>query len=111
MEIGTDPEVIPGADGLPRSALVRVASRDRQHTVLKRPVQLLYPLEISQSEHLDNTSGGTTSGQPQPDKRPEICEPVTEPLKTREPVRRPVQAAAKKAVERRVWVKELQNQN
>ena len=75
-KLGRIQEVIPGADGLPRSALVRVASRDRQHTLLKRPVQLLYPLEISQSEHLDNTSGGTTSAQPQPDKRLETREPV-----------------------------------
>ena len=111
-KLGRIQEVIPGADGLPRSALVRVASRDSQHTLLKRPVQLLYPLEISQPEHLVNTSGGTTSIQPQPDKTPETCEPVTEPLKTCEPVRRPVRAAAKKAAERRrVWVKELQNQN
>ena len=73
--------MIPGADGLPRGALVRVASRDRQHTLLKRPVQLLYPLEFSQPEHLDNTLGGTTSAQPQPDKTPETPEPVTEPLK------------------------------
>ena len=31
-KLGRIQEVIPGADGLPRSALVRVASRDRQHT-------------------------------------------------------------------------------
>ena len=59
-KLGRIQEVIPGADGLPRSALVRVASRDRQHTLLKRPVRLLYPLEISQPEHLDSASGGTT---------------------------------------------------
>ena len=111
-KLGRIQEVIPGADGLPRSALVRVASRDRQHTLLKRPVQLLYPLEISQPEHLDDTSGGTTNAQPQPDKTSETREPVTEPLETCGPVRRPVRAAAKKAAERRrVWVKELQNQN
>ena len=110
-KLGQIQKVIPGADGLPCSALVRVASRDRQHALLKRPVQLLYPLEISQPEHLDHTSGGTTSAQPQPDKTPETREPVTEPLETCEPVRRPVRAAATKAAERRVWVKELQNQN
>ena len=81
-KLGRIQEVIPGADGLPRSALVRVASRDRQHTLRKRPVQLLYPLEISQTEHPDNTSEGTTSAQPQPDETPATREPVTEPLET-----------------------------
>ena len=101
-KLGWIQKVITGADGLPHSTLVRVVSRDRHHTLLKRPVQLLYPLEISQPKHLDNTSEGTTSAHPQPDKTPE----------TREPVKRPVRAAAKKAAERRrVWVKELQNQN
>ena len=100
-KLGQIQKVIPGADGLPPSALVRVASRDRQHTLLKRLVQLLYPLEISQSKNLDHTSGGTTSAQSQPDKTPETRELVTESLKTCEPVRCPVQAAAKKAAERR----------
>ena len=85
----------------PPSALVRVTSRDRQHTLLKRLVQLLYPLEISQSKNLDHASGGTTSAQSQPDKTPETREPVTESLETWEPVRCPVQTAAKKAAERR----------
>ncbi len=35
-------ELFKGSDGLPRSALVRVsARRDQQHTLLKRPPQLL----------------------------------------------------------------------
>ena len=54
-KLGWVQEVFPGADGLPHSALVRVASRNKQHTFLKRPVQLLYPLEISQPEQPDNT--------------------------------------------------------
>ena len=45
-KLGRIQEVHTGSDGLPRSALVRVATRDRQHTLLKRPLQLLYPLEI-----------------------------------------------------------------
>ena len=49
-KLGRVLEVIPGADGLPQSALVQVARRDKQHALLKRPVQLLYPLEISQPQ-------------------------------------------------------------
>ena len=45
-KLGQIQEIHPGRDGLPRSALVRVATRDRQSTLLTRPLQLLYPLEI-----------------------------------------------------------------
>ena len=111
-KLGRVQEVIPGADGLPRCALVRVASRDKQHTLLKRPVQLLYPLEISQPEHADNTLECMSSAQPQPGETLVTCESVAEPVDTCEPARRPVRAAAKKAAEkRRVWVEELQNQD
>ena len=42
-------EVLTGRDGHPRAATVRVASRDCQHVLLKRPLQLLYPLEIQET--------------------------------------------------------------
>ena len=67
---------------------------------MKRPVQLLYPLKISQPECIVNTSGGTPSTQPQPHETPATCESVTEPLMTCEPVRHPVRAAGKKAAEK-----------
>ena len=35
---------------------MRVASRDRQHIFLKRPLQLLYPLEIQATEMLEPNS-------------------------------------------------------
>ena len=106
--LGRIQEVILGADGLRRCAVVQVATRDKQHTLLKRPVQLLYPLEISQPEHPDDTSGCTPSAQPQSEELPGTCEP----LETCGPVRRPIRAAAKKAAEkRRIWVEELQSQD
>jgi len=46
-KLGKLMEIYHGRDGLPRSALVKVASRDRQHSLLKRPLQRLHPLEIS----------------------------------------------------------------
>ena len=104
-KLGRVQEVFPGADGLPRSALVRVASRNKQHTLLKRPVQLLYPLEISQPEQPGDTP---SSAQPQSEDIPATRERLNIP----EPVQCPVRAAAKKAAEkRRIWIEELQNQD
>lgn len=37
-KLGRIQELFPGRDGLHRSALVRVASRNREHTLLKRPL-------------------------------------------------------------------------
>ena len=44
-KLGRIQEVLTGSDKQPRAALVRVASRDRQHVFLRRPIQLLYPLD------------------------------------------------------------------
>ena len=108
-KLGRIQEVFPGADGLPRSALVRVASRGKQHTLLKRPIQLLYPLEIPNPE---DSSESMRATQLQPDKTLVTRSPVSEPPETCEPVRRSVQAAAERAAEtRRVWIEELQNKD
>ncbi len=42
--------LITGNDGQTRGAVVRVASADRRPTLLRRPLQLLYPLEIHDKE-------------------------------------------------------------
>ena len=73
--------------------LVRVATRDRQHTLLKRPIQLLYPLEIGGSESSGDTTGSTGDSRT---------------LETPERDARPVRAAARRANEqRKVWIQEL----
>ena len=46
-------EVLTGRNGLPRGALVRVASRNRRQILLRRPLQLLYPLEIHDAGALE----------------------------------------------------------
>ena len=43
-------------DGQTRGAVVRVASADRRPTLLRRPLQLLYPLEIH--DKIDSSSSG-----------------------------------------------------
>ena len=100
-KLGQIQEVFIGRDGLPRSALVRVATRDRQHTLLKRPLQLLYPLEIH---------------EPEPPKAPSENVPiVSRDEQTSDipmPERCPVRATAKRANEkRRIWIQELQGQD
>ncbi len=39
-----------GRDGLVRGATVKVATKDEQNTVLNRPIQLLFPLEVQSQE-------------------------------------------------------------
>ena len=90
-KLGRITEVYSGSDGLPRSALVRVATRDRQHTLLKRPLKLLYPLEIN---------------QPEPRQEAEVAPELSvQPSESPGPVRRPIRASANRA--RRVWIQEL----
>ena len=86
-KLGRIQEAFTGRDGLPRSALVRVATRDRQHTLLKRPLPQLYPLEISEPE--------------QPKAPFENAATFKQTPGTRVPERRPVRAATKRA--RRIW--------
>ena len=44
-KLGRIQETLKGRDGQIRGAKVRMAKRDRQHDLLHRPIQLLYPLE------------------------------------------------------------------
>lgn len=102
-KLGRIQEVFPGRDDLPRSALVRVATRNRQHTLLKRPLQLLYPLEIRECESVEASSDNV----PPPSSQGDDQTPVAP-----EPKRYPVRAAAKRANEkRRAWIQELQDQD
>ena len=45
-KLGVVQKVLTGRDGLTRAAVVKVAGSNRQQPTLKRPIQLLYPLEI-----------------------------------------------------------------
>ena len=51
--VGRIEEVIPGSDGNVRSARVHVQSKTGQATVLRRPIQYLYPLEICCEDSVD----------------------------------------------------------
>ena len=65
---------------------MRVAPRDRQDVLLRRPLQLLYPLEIHEAEVMEDATAST------PNVR------VSTQVEERDvptPKRRPVRAAAK----------------
>ena len=99
-KLGIVQEVLKGQDGLTRAAVVKIASRDQQHTILKRPIQLLYPLEI----HCKTTA---TIPSPAP-REPKPREPLPAEDDVTERVR-PKRAAARKADEvRREWIAELE---
>ena len=74
-KLGQIQEVLTGRDSLPWAALVRVASRDCQHVLLRKPLQLLYPLEIHEAEMLE--IGSEDAPASVPDVR--ISAPVEEP--------------------------------
>ena len=44
-------EVLVGRDRKVRGAVVKVASQGRQSTTLYRPIQLLYPLEVTENQN------------------------------------------------------------
>ena len=61
--LGRVEDVIAGKDRRVRGAAVRLASRDRQQTLIHRPVQLLYPLEvrdIQEDSNVESSSGTET---------------------------------------------------
>ena len=91
-KLGIVQELLKGKDGMVRAATVKIASSDQQYSTLKRPIQLLYPLEIRCESSI--TQPVTTSA-------PEPAEDATEQV-------RPKRTAAKKAIEAiRNWVTEL----
>ena len=64
--------LITGADGLVRGATVRVKSKTRRSSTLRRPIQLLYPLElrsdnvpVTRDSH-ENPVGNRAEGNHQP---------------------------------------------
>ena len=89
----------------PRTAL---ATRDRQHVVLRRPLQLLYPLEIHEAVTPEAGSEGA------PASISDIC--ISAPVEEcdaptpKEPERCHMCATAKRANEKiRAWTRELQD--
>ena len=71
-KLGMVQEIMKGQDGLTRAAVVKIASRDRQHSVLRRPIQLLYPLEI----HCESTEPSPSESLSNPENSESVSERV-----------------------------------
>ena len=95
-------KLITGRDGLVRGAALRLPSKNGQLTTLQRPIQLLYPLEITQPEsHSEDGSDPNNAIQPKPDPRTAEGDPV-------EPHSRPQRASASRARDRfKEWSREM----
>ena len=77
--------LIIGRDGLHRGAVLRVAARGEQATTLRRPLQLLYPLEINCSSDRDDQAADKVTEQNLPthgdDEHPSsVDDSATKPL-------------------------------
>lgn len=112
-KLGRIQEVLIGHDRQPQAALVRVASRDRQHVLLRRPLQLLYLLEIHEAE-MPEAKMPETDSEHDPASTPDAqnSAPVEEHEcpNLKETEGRPMRAAVKRTNERvRAWNKELQD--
>ena len=73
-KLGKDEKLITGADGHTRGAAVRVLSSGQHLSVLKRPIQRLYPLEVQAADNLG-------ASLPQDNKKPKSSDdaPLIEP--------------------------------
>ena len=91
--------LITGADGLVRGATIRVKPKSRRSSTLRRPIQLLYPLEIrSRNEPVALDSHGNSAVN-HPD------EVYKQPIQPRRNPRR--LAAVESERRRRAWIQEL----
>lgn len=84
--------LVTGADGMIRGATIRVKSKGRKSSTMRRPVQRLYPLEI-RGEETDHT-GACAS----PNPSPAVGQPRRNPRR---------QAAVDAENRRRAWIQEL----
>lgn len=108
-KLGVVQEVLTGRDGLTRAAVVKVAASDRRYSTLRRPIQLLYPLEIHSNVSPVQDVFATPPSEDTPD--PEKPNPATGPddLDTPAQPTRPKRDAARRATKvTKVWISELQ---
>ena len=119
-KLGRVEELLVGTDGEARGAVLRVAGQGRRAKLLRRPVQRLYPLELSYEQNQsENTAVKALDDEEQQDS-PQLEEPSTmqnepsdppslqpstmqnEPSDTPslQPLRRPRRAAASEARDR-----------
>ena len=95
--------LITGRDGLARGAALRLPSKNGQPTTLQRPLQLIYPLEITQAEHhpMNRSDESDATLQENP--------PKNDPSEDRvQPYSRPQRLAASRARDQfKEWSREM----
>ena len=105
-KLGRIEEVLVGRDGEVRGAKVRVAGQGRRATTLHRPIQLLYPLEVSAQrkgrtgEETGPQTDETQPGAPEDVVNQSHVQPDPQPMRDQAsdvPVRRSRRAAAQEA--------------
>lgn len=102
-KLGRVQQLIVGQDGHVRGATVRVVSRDRQHVLLRRPLRLLYLLEVGDDVAPSNDQDESTQVSTS-------AEDEVNPQESLSPPGRPQRTAAKRAEEcRRIWIHELKD--
>jgi hypothetical protein len=90
--------LINGADGNVRGAIVRISPKGKQPMTLRRPVQLLYSLEVRSASEAEETQ----------DEENEIVEPVEKETNQVKGIKRPRRVAAMRGEElRKKWIEEL----
>ena len=101
-KLGVVQEVLTGRDGVSRAAIVKVAANDQQQSTSRRPIQLLYPLEIHSDIY-------TTSSFEDTLLQPDVPETGSEQMGDVSTQTRPKRDASKKAMKvMRGWIAELE---
>ena len=110
-KLGKVEEVIASRDGRVRGATVRLASRNRQQTLIHRPIQLLYPLEIrdEQSDSCNVPSNGSMTHEPESQPSSQHS-PTESPVQQQEGARRrSKRIAANQSDDRRALIVQLED--
>ena len=102
-KLGRIQELFKGRDGHYRGATVRMATRDRQQVLLRRPIQLLYPLELKSADDKPSAEESRDAESVRDSKEPPVdttseSEVADTPIETQ---RRPRRVAAQLGDERR----------
>ena len=92
--LGIVQDLIVGADGCVRGAVVRVPSKKGRSTTLRRPIQHLYPLEMNSKATEPRQEAEAARNEP----NPEVDRPAQHPRRA---------AAVEVDRKRRLWIDEL----
>ena len=104
--LGLIEELFKGPNGVVRGALVRLAPKDGRQSLLRRPIQRLYPLEISQAAREKNLTGDEAT---EPSREPHVAVSESDGETNRG---RPKRKAARISEgKRRAWIEELSENN